>query len=359
MDWNEILNVSVFGNTVYAYLFSLCIFVLVWVVIFIIKRVVLAWLAAIAKRTKTTLDDKIIEYVQSINIFFYIIVSVYISLSLLKLPDIIQKASFYALILAILYYAVKFVHKLIEYFLLKVEEEQRKMYKEVDLSQLNLASDFLKAVVWLIAILLLFSNLGIDITALLTGLGIAGIAVAFAMQNILADIFASFSIYFDKPFRKGDFIVVGNESGTIKKIGLKTTRIESLSGEEIVISNRQLVDSIVHNYKRMDYRRVKFRFGVTYDTDVKKLEKIPAYVKEIIEKIEKDGKKIATLDRVHFFNFGDSALEYEVMYTVHSSDYKTYMDVQQEINLKLIKKFKKEGIEFAYPTQTIYLKREN
>jgi small-conductance mechanosensitive channel len=251
------------------------------------------------------------------------------------------------------------VHKLIEYFLLKVEEEQRKMYKEVDLSQLNLASDFLKAVVWLIAILLLFSNLGIDITALLTGLGIAGIAVAFAMQNILADIFASFSIYFDKPFRKGDFIVVGNESGTIKKIGLKTTRIESLSGEEIVISNRQLVDSIVHNYKRMDYRRVKFRFGVTYDTDVKKLEKIPAYVKEIIEKIEKDGKKIATLDRVHFFNFGDSALEYEVMYTVHSSDYKTYMDVQQEINLKLIKKFKKEGIEFAYPTQTIYLKREN
>lgn len=358
MNTEEILAINIFGNTVFDYLVSLVIFILTWIIIFIVKKFILNWLNTITKKTKTKLDDKIIEYVQSISVAFYIVLSIYVSLSFLKLPDIVHQASFFALSITIIYYIVRFVHKIIEYFFLKIEDEQKKKFQEADFSQLHLIRDIIKAVVWFIAILLLLSNLGFDITALVAGLGIGGIAVAFALQNVLADIFASFSIYFDKPFKKGDYIVVGNESGTIKKIGLKTTRIESISGEEVVISNRLLVDSIIHNYKKMDYRRVKFNFGVTYDTDIKQLEKIPEYVKEIIEGIEKDGKKMAELNRVHFFRFGDSALEYEVMYTVHSNDYNVYMDVQQEINLKLIKKFKKEGIEFAYPTQTVYLKKE-
>jgi len=354
----EILALRIFENTVFDYLVALGVFILTWISIFILKKVILSWLNEIAKKTKTKLDDKIIDYIKSISIAFYIILSLYISLSFLKIPQIVHQASFFALSLIIIYYVVKLGHEIIEYFFMKLEEEQKKKFYEVNFSQLHLMRDVIKGVIWIIAILLLLSNLGFDITALVAGLGIGGIAVAFALQNVLSDIFASFSIYFDKPFKKGDFIVVGNEAGTIKKIGLKTTRIESLSGEEVVISNKLLVDSIIHNYKKMDYRRVKFKFGVTYDTDIKQLEKIPSYVRDIINSIERDGKKMAELNRVHFFRFGDFALEYEVMYTVNSSDYNVYMDVQQEINLKLIKKFKKEKIKFAYPTQTLYLIKE-
>jgi len=196
------------------------------------------------------------------------------------------------------------------------------------------------------------SNFGYNISTLIAGLGIGGVAIALALQNILTDIFASFSIYFDKPFQTGDFIIVGNDLGVVKKIGIKTTRLQTLQGEELVISNKELTETRIHNYKKMQKRRIVFNFGLTYDTSSAKLKKVLQILKGIIDKIE-----IAELDRVHFNKFGDFSLNFEVVYYLASSDYNEYMDTQQAINLAIKEKFEKDGIKFAYPTQTVFVNK--
>lgn len=202
--------------------------------------------------------------------------------------------------------------------------------------------------------LLVLDNIpGVEVTALIAGLGIGGIAVALATQNILADLFASFSISLDKPFAIGHFIMVGEHMGTVENIGLKTTRLRSLSGEQLVISNDDLLRSRVRNYRRMSERRVLFGFGVVYQTPYSKLQSIKAMVREIVEDTEQ-----ARFDRAHFKAYGNFSLDFEVVYYVLSPDYTTYMDIQESINLALFRKFEEEGIEFAYPTQTLYLRSE-
>lgn len=203
-------------------------------------------------------------------------------------------------------------------------------------------------VVWALVILSILANVGVDVTALVAGLGVGGIAVALALQNVLGDLFASVSILLDKPFVVGDFIGVGDFVGTVQAIGLKTTRVRSLGGEEIVFANNDLLTSRLRNYRRMQERRIVFKFGVTYDTPAAKLERIPSMVREIIEPLE--GLR---LDRAHFQGFGASSLEYEVVYFVEVPDYDTYMDRQQSINLAMVRRFAQEKIEFALPTRTI------
>lgn len=208
-----------------------------------------------------------------------------------------------------------------------------------------------RLVLFTLLLLLVLDNIpGVEVTALIAGLGIGGIAVALAVQNILADLFASFSISLDKPFAIGDFIIVGEHMGTVENIGLKTTRLRSLSGEQLVISNDDLLRSRVRNYRRMSERRVVFGFGIVYRTAYRQLEKVPGIVREIIEETEQ-----VRFDRAHFKAYGDSALEFEAVYYVLAPEYATYMDVQQSINLALFRRFEEEGIEFAFPTRTVYL----
>jgi small-conductance mechanosensitive channel len=207
-----------------------------------------------------------------------------------------------------------------------------------------------KLLLWSIALLLLIENMGYDVSALVASLGVGGIAVALAAQNILGDLFASLSILFDKPFVVGDFIIVDDMLGTVEKVGLKTTRIRSLSGEQLVFSNNDLLSSRIKNYKRMEERRVVFTLGVTYQTSAKKLELIPTIIKESIEKQQR-----ARFDRSHFKGYGDFALLFETVYWVTEPDYNLYMDIQQRINLELFQSFEDKAIEFAYPTQTIHL----
>jgi small-conductance mechanosensitive channel len=202
---------------------------------------------------------------------------------------------------------------------------------------------------WSLISLLILSNLGFDITALVASLGVGGIAVALAVQKILGDIFASLSIALDKPFVVGDFIIVDNVLGTVEYIGLKTTRLRSLSGEQVVMSNADLLNSRIRNYKRMAERRVVFSLGVVYRTPAATLERIPQLVRQII------GSQHGTrFDRAHFQSFGESALIFEVVYYVLSADYNTYMDVHQAVNMAIFRAFESEGIEFAYPTRTVY-----
>ena len=208
----------------------------------------------------------------------------------------------------------------------------------------------LRILVWAIMLLSVLGNLGVDITALVAGLGVGGIAVALAIQTLLGDIFASLAIGIDKPFEVGDFVVFGEVAGTIEHIGLKTTRIRSLSGEQVVCANADLLSRIVHNYKRMDTRRVVFRFGITYDTPVPTVRKAATLAKQIIQ-----AQPGTRFDRAHFFAFDEQRLTFEVVYIVLTADYNRYMDIQQEINLSLLEGIQNLGVHFALPVRRVEL----
>ena len=210
----------------------------------------------------------------------------------------------------------------------------------------------IKIILWIIGLILLLANLGVNITSLATSLGIGGIAIALAIQNILGDIFSSFSIYFDKPFAVGDFIMIGSDTGTVKKIGLKTTRLQTLQGEELIVGNKELTSTRIQNFRRMDVRRVVFHIGMTYSMSAEQIHRAKEIVKEAIEKV--NGAK---LDRVHFFEFGDFSLNLEIVYYHPNSDYADYMDSREKISFYIKEKFDAEGLEFAFPSQTVYLEK--
>jgi small-conductance mechanosensitive channel len=210
-----------------------------------------------------------------------------------------------------------------------------------------------RLVLWSVILLLALDNLGVDVTALVAGLGVGGIAVALAVQNILSDLFASLSIVLDKPFAVGDFLIIDSFLGSVEHVGLKTTRLRSLSGEQLVFSNTDLLGSRIRNYGRMFERRVVFKIGVTYQTPRDKLTKIPGIIREAIEAQDK-----TRFDRSHFNEYGEFSLNFESVYYVLGPDYNLYMDIQQAINLRIHERFEEEGIEFAYPTQTLFLARQ-
>ncbi len=207
-----------------------------------------------------------------------------------------------------------------------------------------------RIVLWVLLLLLILENLGINVTALLTGLGVGGVAVALAVQNILGDLFASMSIVLDKPFVIGDVIQVGSDVGIVEKVGLKTTRVKSLSGEQLIYSNSELLKQQIRNYKRMNERRVAFTLQVTYDTPEAKLALIPNILKGIIE-----GTERTRFDRCHFLKFNTSSLDYEIVYYVLNPDYNLFCDIQQKINLAILNSFRAENIEFAFPTSTVHI----
>ena len=206
----------------------------------------------------------------------------------------------------------------------------------------------LRLLIWIMMLLSILANLGVNITAMVASLGVGGIAIALAVQTLLSDIFASLSIGLDKPFEIGDFVVFGDVAGTIEHIGLKTTRIRSLSGEQIVCSNAAMQSQMLHNYKRMGTRRIVFKFGITYDTPTDKVREVSALVRQIIE-----GVGETRFDRAHFLAFDDSQLTFEVVHIVQTADYNRYMDIQQEINLRLLQGLRERGVKFAFPSRTL------
>ncbi len=209
-------------------------------------------------------------------------------------------------------------------------------------------SGTLRVLLWVILLLAVLANMGVNITAFVASLGVGGVAVALAVQSILSDLFASLSIGLDKPFEVGDFVVFDPIAGTIERIGLKTTRIRALSGEQVVCSNTELLKNTIHNYKRMNERRIVFAFGLTYDAAPEKLKAVPEIVRAAVEAAGN-----ARFDRAHFKAFGESSLDFEVVYIVMSPEFNVYMDIQQSINLFLMTEFSALGVEFAFPTRTL------
>ena len=208
-----------------------------------------------------------------------------------------------------------------------------------------------RIVLWSILALMILENVtGIEVNTLVASLGITGVAVALAVQNILGDLFGSLSITLDRPFVIGDFITVNDFSGTVEHIGLKSTRVRSLSGEQLIFANSDLLNSRIRNYKRMERRRVVFTLNLIYRTSPEMVERVPGMIRDIII-----DKPQVTFDRAHFTGFSESALKFEVVYFMETPDYLIYMDTHQAINLEIMTRFAQESIEFAYPTQVVYV----
>ncbi|MDD5505581.1 MAG: mechanosensitive ion channel family protein [Candidatus Omnitrophica bacterium] len=349
MDF-KILDMVFCGNRVSDYLIALLTLLVGLLFVKVAVRVFIKRLKRLAEKTVTTFDDFLVKILEKIALPVLYISCFYAGLKTLKLPS--GAGSFINILeMAIITFfsariAVLFTGWSIHSYLAR---------KKQDLEAVRSLGGMLwviKFLIWAFAVIILLDNLGYKVSTLIAGLGIGGIAVAIAAQALLKDFFSYFSIVFDQPFKLGDFIIIGDFMGTVEHIGIKTTRIRSLGGEQVVFSNTDLTDSRVRNYKLMDKRRVLFRIGVTYSTALNQLKEIP----KIIESVIKSTGDTA-FDRAHFFSYGDFSLIFEVVYFVLSPDYNKYMDIQQEINFAIKAEFGKRGIEFAYPTQTLYLQK--
>ena len=347
----EILQRTYLGNTLQAWGTAFGVAALAFAALRILKGSLHRRLRAIAERTHTEVDDLVADLVGRTRTFFLALLALYLGSRFLALPARAEEIWHAVVVIGVFLQAALWGNGLIAFWVDRTMK--RKMAEDPATATTLAALRFIgKLVLWTAILLLALDNLGVEITPLLTGLGVGGIAVALAVQNILGDLFASLTIVLDKPFVIGDFIIVGDQLGTVEHIGLKTTRVRSLWGEQLVFSNSDLLSSRIRNFKRMYERRVVFGVGVVYQTPPDVLERIPVWIREIVE-----AQPLARFDRAHFKGFGPSSLDFEVVYWVKDPDYTKYMDTQQAINLAPVRKFEAEGVEFAYPTQTLYIHR--
>ncbi|MEW6720907.1 MAG: mechanosensitive ion channel family protein [Thermodesulfobacteriota bacterium] len=344
------LNRVVYYNRISDYLLFLAIFAGGFLVVKIAQSVLTRRLKAWALKTETHFDDFLIDRIRWTGVPLACLAIAKSSLEVLRLTPRAARIIDTAGIVIAGLLAILFVVALVRFaFREYLRKQGADASRERALKGVVVLAD---AAIWIVGALFLLDNMGFEISAVVAGLGVGGIAVALAAQAVLGDLFAYFTILFDRPFEIGDFIIVGDQMGTIERFGIKTTRIAGLGGEQIVVSNKDLTDSRVRNFKRMERRRVVFRLGVTYQTPADALEAIPAIVADVFRDIEG-----ATLDRAHFFSFGDFSLIFEIVYYVEGNDYTKYMNIQQAANLRIRGEFEKRKIEFAYPTQTLYLNK--
>ena len=345
----EILSVEWFGNSLRNYLIALIVVVASVTIIRVLRKMILVRLRSVADTTTTQLDDLAANLVQSTRSWFILGTSLFIGIKSLQLPQTVNEGVRIFMLFISLLQTATWSNQLINHILHQytqnaVEDEGN---RKNTVAILGLAS---RIILWAILLLLALDNLGIEITGLITGLGIGGIAIALAVQNILSDLLAYVSIMMDRPFAIGDFIVVDEFTGVVERIGLKTTRLRSLSGELLIFSNNDLLNSRMRNYKDREQRRVLFSIGVTYDTPADSLASIPSIIRDILEPQEN-----LQIDRAHLKSFGSFSIDFEIVYYVTTADYIIYMDVQQNVNLEIVRAFEKSEIEFAFPTQTVFL----
>lgn len=349
----ELFQRVYFKNTVLEWIIAVGVSVVAFIVIQAIKKILVSRLNKLADKTSTRVDDAVVNVLRHTNSLLIVVISLYLGSLTLNLPARMTSLSSIVVTTAFLLQVALWGVAVIDFAIKRIQAKKREA-DPASASAFAVLSFFARLVLWSLIAFVILDNIGVDITALVAGLGIGGVAIALALQNILGDIFCSIAILVDKPFEVGDFIIVGDLLGVVEKIGIKTTRVRSLSGEQLVFSNADLVGSRIRNYKRMRERRIVFSFGVIYQTPADKLETIPGMVREIIE-----GNDQTRFDRVHFKEYGDSSLNFECVYYVLSSDYNLYMNIQQSINLGIFRRFEQEGIEFAYPTRTLFLQKDS
>jgi small-conductance mechanosensitive channel len=348
----DILDQVYYDNTVREYLIALSVIVGGIVLVLALKKFIIKRLQVWAAKTPGTWDDFIVESFSRFGMPILQWAIVYWAIHLLELSGATERAIRIATSIIITYYALRIVSSVV--LLLLKAEVRRREHGEEKIKQLGGLIMLINLVVWFIGLVFLLGNWGIEVTPIIAGLGIGGIAVALAAQNILGDLFNYFVIFFDRPFEAGDFIVVDDKSGTVEYVGIKTTHIRALGGEQIIIGNSNLTGSRIHNYKRMARRRVVFSIDVEYGTPLETLKKIPGMLKSIVEQ-----QQMITFDRSHFATYKDWSLRFEVVYYVLSADFNLYMDIQQNINFAIHDAFEQEKINFAFPTQSLLLRPDS
>lgn len=347
----DILHRVILGNTLLQWLIAAAVLVAGFTLLWMVTRFAGRRLTAVAARTETRLDDIVSGMINRTGTLFLFVAVLFLALQFLELPARVRSLGHSLFIIALLVQGGIWLgvvaHSLLDQY------RRRTVTKNPGAATtINALGYLVRLVIWVVVILMALDNLGINVSALVAGLGIGGVAVALAVQNILGDLFASLSIILDKPFVIGDFLVIGEYMGSVEYVGLKTTRVRSLSGEQLVLSNSDLLKSRIRNYGRMYERRVVFSIGVTYDTPREQLKRIPGMIRAAVEAQDK-----TRFDRSHFMKYGDYALQFETVYYVLSPDYNVYMDIQQAIYLKIHEDFEQQHIEFAFPTQTLYVSR--
>jgi small-conductance mechanosensitive channel len=341
-----------YGNTLRTILLALGAAALAYVALRLVRAGLLKSLKRLSRRTRVHVDDYAVEVIRATRGWFLVAVALWAGTLVLDLSPHDRTLLGSLLVLALLLQIAIWGRVAIRVYVsghiaARVDEDA------AIVTTMRTIGFLATVALWAVLLLMAFDTVGVDITALVAGFGIGGVAVALAVQNILGDLFASLSIVLDKPFVYGDFIVVGDFAGSVEHVGLKTTRLRSVDGEQLIFSNSDLLQSRIRNYKRMQERRVVATIGVVYGIDADTLQRIPGILREIVE-----AQPDVRFDRAHFRSFGASSLDVEFVYYVLGPEYGLFMDRQQEINLQIFRRFNAEGIGFAYPTQTLFLARE-
>lgn len=351
----EVLRETVvLGSSIWAWIVAAVLGVGVLAVLMTVRWLAHTRLRRLAERTDNHLDDLLVKLVGETPRLFFLLLAVFVGSFALELTETARTWVGRIVAIGVLLQVASWLDHVLT-FAIERHIERRKADgieagEPAHLALMSLFRFFGRVVIWSMVLLAALDNVGVDVTALVAGLGVGGIAVGLALQDVLKDTFAALSIVLDKPFELGDFVVVDDLAGNVEHIGIKTTRVRSLSGEQLVFGNGDLLGSRIRNFKRLVERRALFSFGVLYGTPADVLERIPEMVREII-----DGQEKARFDRAHFKAFGGSSLDFEVVYYVLDAEYATFMDLQQAINLGLVRRFAEEGIGFAFPTRTLYL----
>lgn len=344
--WNRIY----FGNSTQDWLTAVITLIAALVAIYFIKRLLIVRLKLWTVKTKTDLDDFLIGVTERSVVPLLYLGAVYFSIRTLTISATADKIVHVAYLFTFTFFVLRIMSAVVREAIFSfIKSKTNKQEKQKEAKGLLI---IINIVIWMLGIVFLIDNLGYDVTTIIAGLGIGGIAIALAAQTILGDLFSYFVIFFDRPFEIGDFIVVEDKPGTVEYIGIKTTRLRTLSGEQLICSNTYLTNSRVHNFKRMEERRIAFKLGVTYQTPQAKLRRLPGIVKAIIE-----AQIDVRFDRGHFSNFGDFSLDFDFVYYVLDPDFNLYMDKQQDIYLNIAEAFEREGIDFAYPTQSLFMEK--
>ena len=350
MDVRQYLAYVWFGNPVRTWLLAAGIFIAAVAILMLLKRLVIGRFFKFAGRTTNEVDDVIVELLKRTRVgVLVILVLAGVALTLLVLVPPLRTAIKFVAVIALFFQAMSWGNAIISYWVAHYAA-RRGMTSGSSAGTVGALVVLARVALFFVLFLFALDNLGFEIAPLIAGLGIGGIAVALAVQNILGDLFAALSIVVDKPFAVGDFIVIDTHMGTVEHIGLKSTRIRALSGEQIIIGNADLLKARINNFKRMVERRAVFTIGVTYETRADLVQRIPTIIREAVSHQPR-----TRFDRSHFKRYGDSSLDFETVYWVLSPDYNVYMDIQQAINLELFTRFREEGIDFAYPTRTIHV----
>lgn len=331
------------GNSILQYWIAFGVFLVATLLLHFNYEKLIHRCATLAKKTTSKLDDQLVKIFESIhNGFWYFLIFLTCLRTFLVLPASLQKFTGALILILLVFQLIKVIHAVLVYTL--------KYQLKADKTTIQGLNLIIRIILWSVALMMILSNLGFDITALATSMGIGGIAIALALQNILGDLFASFTIYFDKPFAVGDWIEIGAFDGEVEKIGLKTTRIRTLYGDELVVSNKELTESKIRNYKKIEQRRKKFTLAIALDTPVEKLKKIPVIVADICQQ-----NKWLETDRCYLWDLGTYAYEYQVSIKILSADFTIFLEERQNFNLALIEAFAKENIKLAYPQQKIVM----